>query len=337
MTRERSSVLCERSEKPASASKVTSSDPGSAPYPSISRWRSACCWVNPARNLSSMALSSSSSPLPRPAARSWMCCVVHLAEVLFRHERVDLRRGDACMTQELLDHPYVGSPLEEMRRERVSQVVGRHATPDPGTGGIDSQELRARLSREAAAPRVEEQRTTGPLAHESRPRAAEIRTHRLLRVTADRYLSFLPALPHDAHGSALQVEVVDVEPRELRDAQTGTVEDLEDRAITEPGRRGAVGRLDEAPDLVQAEWMGKRARHPRSHDLAGGVLRRDALAEEEAMERPNGREDARHGRRFVRGFLRPVRGSRHRRDESPDGAVVHLFGPHDPASRQEGH
>src|SRR2546428_675096 len=337
MTRARSSVLCERSEKPASASKVTSSDPGSAPYPSISRWRSACCCVNPARNLSSMAPSSSSSPLPRLAARPWMCGVIHLAEVLFRHERVDLRRGDARMTQELLDHPYVGSPLEEMRRERVSQVVRRHATPDPGTGGIDGQELRARLSRKPAAARVEEHRTAGPLAHEARPRAAEIRTHRVLRVAADRYLSLLPALPHDTHGSALQVEVVDVESRELRDAQAGPVEDLEDRAITEPGRGGAVGRLDEAPDLVHAQWMGKRARHARSHDVAGGVLRRDALAEEEAMERPNGGEDARHGRRFVRRVVRPVRGSRHRRDEGPDDDVVHLLGPHDPASRQEGH
>jgi hypothetical protein len=114
------------------------------------------------------------------------------------------------MTQELLDHPYVGSPLEEMRRERVSQVVGRHATPDPGTGGIDSQELRARLSREPAAPRVEEQRATGALAHESRPRAAEIHTHRVLRVTAERRPA-RPALPHDAHGCP-QVEVVDVGP-----------------------------------------------------------------------------------------------------------------------------
>src|SRR5439155_25297471 len=201
---------------------------------------------------------------------------------------------------------------------------------DPGPSGIHGQEPRARLSRESTTPRVEEQSATCPLAHEARPRAAQIRPCRALRVAADRNLSLLAALPDDTHEPALQIEVVHVQPGELRDAHARPVEDLEDRAIAETGRAGAVRRLDEAPDLIHAQGMRECARHPRTDDLARGVLRQDPFTDEVPMERPYGREDARYRRRPVRRLIGSVRGSRHRWDEGPDDDVVHLVGPHDP-------
>src|SRR5512132_4662072 len=130
----------------------------------------------------------------------------------------------------------------------------------------------------------------------------------MLGVSADRHLSLLPALPDDADEPALQIEVVHVEPREFLYPHTRSVEELEDRAVTQSDRRRTVRRLDEAPDLLDTQRMRERARYARSDDLARGVVRRDPLADQEAMERTNGREDARHRRRLVGRRLGSVRG-----------------------------
>jgi hypothetical protein len=114
----------------------------------------------------------------------------------------------------------------------------------------------------------------------------------MLRVAADRHLSLLPALPHDADEPALQIEVVHVEPGEFRDPHARSVEELEDRAVTQSGRRGTVRRLDEAPDLLDAQRMREQARYARPDDLARRVVRRDPFVDQVAMERterPRGR------------------------------------------------
>jgi len=144
----------------------------------------------------------------------------------------------------------------------------------------------------AHACRVQEQGATGPLTRQSRAGAGQVGAQRVLRVAADRHLALLPALPHDADEPALQIEVVHVEPGEFRDPHARSVEELEDRAVTQSGRRGTVRRLDEAPDLLDTQRMRKRARYAGSDDLARGVVWRDPLADHEAMERTNGREDS---------------------------------------------
>ena len=73
----------------------------------------------------------STGPFRSAAARPRMRRLVDLAQVLLRDERVDLRRRDARVTEQLLHHPDVGASLQQMRREGVSQGVQGDASIDP--------------------------------------------------------------------------------------------------------------------------------------------------------------------------------------------------------------
>ena len=61
-----------------------------------------------------------------PISGRGVALCVHLAQPLHRHERVDLRRGDRGVPQQLLHHPDVGTAVEQVGGERVPQGVRRH-------------------------------------------------------------------------------------------------------------------------------------------------------------------------------------------------------------------
>src|SRR5260370_32397884 len=49
--------------------------------------------------------------------------VVDGSEALARQVRVDLRRREVCVSEQLLHGPEVGAPLEQVRRVRVAERV----------------------------------------------------------------------------------------------------------------------------------------------------------------------------------------------------------------------
>ena len=51
---------------------------------------------------------------------------VHLAQPVDGDQRVDLRRGDRRVAEQLLHHPHVGAAVEQVRGVRVAQRVRRH-------------------------------------------------------------------------------------------------------------------------------------------------------------------------------------------------------------------
>ena len=59
--------------------------------------------------------------------RAWMRDVVNFAQFLGRHVRVDLRRHDILVPLEFLNRANIGSRVEKMRRETVTQRVRRNA------------------------------------------------------------------------------------------------------------------------------------------------------------------------------------------------------------------
>ena len=48
-------------------------------------------------------------------------------EPLDREMRIDLRGGEALVAQELLDAPHIGTARKQLRREGMSEGVGRMA------------------------------------------------------------------------------------------------------------------------------------------------------------------------------------------------------------------
>lgn len=61
-----------------------------------------------------------------------MTPIIHLDHLLHRYLSVDLRRREPCVAEEFLDVAKVGSLIEQVRRERVPQAVGRDVV-DVGT------------------------------------------------------------------------------------------------------------------------------------------------------------------------------------------------------------
>ena len=60
---------------------------------------------------------------------------VHLADALPRHMRVELRRADTRMTEQLLDDAQVSPSLQEVGGEGVAQGVWADPVRQPGGGG----------------------------------------------------------------------------------------------------------------------------------------------------------------------------------------------------------
>src|SRR3972149_11024286 len=80
--------------------------------------------------------------------------------------RVDLRRGEAGVAEQVLDDPEVSAAIEEVRGERVPEQVGVHslddacsdaasgqppldgARPQPPAGGVQEESLRPTRSEQ---------------------------------------------------------------------------------------------------------------------------------------------------------------------------------------------
>src|SRR3954452_325400 len=104
--------------------------------------------------------------LVRPRVRTQ----VHLAEMVDRHQRVDLRGGHRGVTEELLDDPHVRAAVQQVGSEGVPEGVGRDLRLDTGTFGDRAQDRPGALSGQPGAARVQEQRRrAAPPRRERRP------------------------------------------------------------------------------------------------------------------------------------------------------------------------
>ena len=131
--------------------------------------------------------------------------VVDLAQVLPCDERVDLRRRDARMSEQLLHHPHVGPSLEKMRRERMTQGVQRHVPLDTCDPRRASQHAIATLARQPSTALIQEERSPPEPGSEDRPGANEIGLDRVAAVPTDRYFTLLASLSENTHGSRFEI------------------------------------------------------------------------------------------------------------------------------------
>src|SRR5260221_5172927 len=77
--------------------------------------------------------------------------VVDGSEALGRDLRVHLRRGDACVAEQLLHDAQVGAAIEHVRRTRMPQHVRREVAVEPDTLACAAHDRPARLAADAAA------------------------------------------------------------------------------------------------------------------------------------------------------------------------------------------
>ena len=167
------------------------------------------------------------------------------------------------MPQHLLDRAEVGSTLQEVGREGVAEEMGVHASglEARSIGELAENEEDAG-TRQRAAARVEEQ--LGPIpAIEVWPAERQVPPHRLGGRPSERNEPLLVSLSEHADDPLVEGDAALLEPDCLGDAQTSSVEELDERAIAERSRARACRGVDEALGLGRRERPRQRARTSR--------------------------------------------------------------------------
>src|SRR6185436_20427163 len=104
--------------------------------------------------------------------------------------------------------------------EGVAQGVRAHAPGDPGQRGAPSHDRVKGADSQPPAAAVGEQRPRVTTA------TVQVRGQRARRPAAVRHDPLFAAFAEDAHRLLRAIDVVEVEPGELGDAQAGRVENL---------------------------------------------------------------------------------------------------------------
>ena len=209
------------------------------------------------------------------------------------------------MAQELLHASDVGSPLQEVRGERVPESMRCHAPirhrplpvpldhgPDvPGGHGL-------------AAP-IEEQRRRALRSHH-RPAVGQVVPHRVDGEFGQGKIPFLGTLPHHGDPAPGRVHALHGEAAHLAHPQARAVEELEDSAVAQdhgPFDLGELlglpvgdGRLGQRGRLGGPEHRGKAGGHLRPAQAGGRVRPEPSAGLRPPVERPDRGHPARHGR-----------------------------------------
>ena len=326
MSRDRSSALCDRSAKPASSTNGDLVGIGVGSLSAISRRRwSRCSSSSRARVRRTPRRPCRSLLLGRRATRPRMRREVHLTEVVFRHQGVDLRGRNARVAEQLLHHPDVGPAFQEVGGERMAQGVRRDSPVDPGRLCVPREHPGAALPGEPSAALVEEERASGGRRREGRRVRAQVRTHGLTPEPAERAP---PAPCRPSPGRARSPPPGRRRRRPARRARRSAVP----RRTAPPGSPGR-----EVPPTVATSGASTRRAISSTDSGCGSErgsfgwttsrsdrARRLAFAQQEPMERSNRRQRPRDGRALVRAFPSPRSRPRGRRRTS-GRRVAHLL------------
>ena len=209
---------------------------------------------------------------------------VRVLEAVGRQVGVELRGRDVGVAEHLLQRAQVAAARQQVRRERVAQRVRAHLRGQPGRARVALDDLVEPLARQPGAAVVEEQARLQPVAGQPRAAALEVDLQRAAGGRADRDEPLLGALAARAQDALLEVHVADLEPGRLGGAQPAGVHDLQQRAVAQRGRLGALGLLEQERDLVAAEDLRELAGLARSAQVRGRVVGQHVLAAEMAVE-----------------------------------------------------
>jgi len=182
-----------------------------------------------------------------------MCLEVHVTATPIRDVGVALRGPEIRVAEHLLHGAQVGATFEEMRSERVPEEVGVHATRlEARALGELAQDEKGAGAREGATAGVEEE--LGAIAAvEVGATEREVAADGLGGGPAERHEALLATLPEHAHDALLDGDAGLLQPRGLRHAQPGAVQELDECPVTKAARRRPDGGVDQALGLGRRE------------------------------------------------------------------------------------
>src|SRR5688572_22176288 len=167
------------------------------------------------------------------ASASRVELLVDRAQVLPIDVGVDLRRRDVSMSKHLLYRAQIRAALEQMRRERMSERVGRYVFLQTRLFHVLAEHLPRAHAGERRTARVEKEHALPPSTLETRSQLPHIDRHRPDGTPPDRHEALLAPLPEDTEEGVLEQEVAYPERDPLRDAQTRAVRHLQHGSVTE--------------------------------------------------------------------------------------------------------
>ena len=121
------------------------------------------------------------------------------------------------------------------------------------------------------------------------------------RLLPERHQALLAPLAEAGDETQLEVQVRGAQPDQLRDAQAGGVEHLEDGAVAHAQRRAGVRRRQQRLHLGRAQVARQRLERLRRLQVLHRVRVEPALAHCEAVQSPHRVDGARDGARLKAG------------------------------------
>ena len=186
---------------------------------------------------------------------------------------------------------------------RVAQHVGRQVAGETGPLPRPLHHHPGSLAREPAAPAVQEHRLgvvppRPAFGFQLRPTGRTEPVHQGgHRVPAHRDDALLGPLAEGTQETSVEVEVGHGQAHQLRDAQPGAVQHLEDGPVSPGHGVGALHPAEQRGHIGLAEGLGQATGHPGHLHLGRGVDAALLLLGEEAVQAPHGHQRPLLGRR----------------------------------------
>jgi len=185
-----------------------------------------------------------------------VCLEIRLASPPIRHVRVALGRPEIGVAQHLLHRAEIGTALEEVRREGVTEEVRVDpARLEPCTFGQLAKDQEGACASKCTSAGVKEE--LGSVATvEMRSPERQVAPHGLGGRAPEGDESLLAAFSEDAHHTLLDRDPVLLEPDCLRYAEAGAVHELDERAIAQRPRHRPRRGVDQPLRLGGRERAG---------------------------------------------------------------------------------
>ena len=151
-----------------------------------------------------------------------------------------------------------------------------------------------------------------PPARQFRPELGEVAPEGALGLLPHRHDTLLRALAEGEEIAALEVDLGQAQPDELRDPEAGGVEQLQHRPVAQARRSREVGGREEPFDLLLREHLGEAPEEARRREMLDRIVAALPRLDEVAIEAVHGGHRPAHGTRADLAAMQPaqMRGDR---------------------------
>lgn len=166
---------------------------------------------------------------------------------------VDLGGREIRVTEQHLHDSQISPMIEQMGRKRMAQSVRRERFVDAGRLRVSLDEVPERLTRHRFASTGRKEMIGTSLTEDLLPRALLETPQPIDGFGTKGHEPLAITFTHDAHDALVEIHLRMSQTHELGDAQSGGVEQLEHRAITEPERIVDTRRAQQRFDISLAQ------------------------------------------------------------------------------------